>query len=577
MRLAVVIALQLCDTFSHFTDSAVLPPLHPAARDQGHFGENTKVFRVQGRCRLFLDPSNTSSLSFTTGISDVPTYTDPEGDTCSLGECACNGKKRPVLEAVEEAAAPVEKVVRVLLAEVLRRAAVGVVGLQVALSQLHFQTSRAVNLPSQAHRILQPQRITSKNPAQRPKKGTNEGQASKAPNTDQKATQAAKSRKKSDNKIPNPSVSLRVSPSLNSGQPLRSSALDDDPKATLPQTLADDPTATSTQTLGAKSIAIPSQTLIGQNTATNSEVSVKAEDSSVVVDTTPLLTATGIVSSWETDGTPVPTTLDVSAVPQSTSPVPPEATFKCPLKATAGNGTKLVKRTGAPPTDGGAGLRMKIIPRAGGTYAGFVPFQHLLDCAELRDYAEAGYNQIITHPDLANGVIIVSALWIRGVGVVVASKPRAGAGRSDDDVAGYFNHQAQSWFPVYYNLIRNRYHLDRPGEIDKWHAEDVALIWGATELYNDQSARHSEYTPSRLRTFNWNADILAYGKYRTGDEAGFKPPCGYLNVAGAHMLPSCASVLADLRVRYVPTPWNPDIWAIPSRPPYRGPRSGSRL
>ncbi|KAL8879057.1 MAG: hypothetical protein Q9198_003258, partial [Flavoplaca austrocitrina] len=320
--------------------------------------------------------------------------------------------------------------------------------------------------------------------------------------------------------------------------------------------LLDDPLAVTAE---------PQQTLEGEATATDQSLMAETGDASSAIESPSLPTPTDVGSSPEPVETPLPTTLETSNSPQTTFTPPPEASLACPPKSTgvstAASAKSLVNRAGAPATDSGAGLQMRVLYSLGATYWGFVGFQHDLDCWELKEYAVAAYNQIRNKPNI-NGIIIVAALWLPNVGVVVGSKPRAAPGpgteiqRSNAVSAGLAD-IAQSYFPAYWDLVTNRYHRDprRQGEIDKWHAEDVALIMGGYflggyEHRRDQDLGLSQLAPP-LNNMPEGTMSLAYGKYRANDPVGFKPACGLGSNQNALLQRPCAEILADLGVKYV--------------------------
>ncbi|KAL9033815.1 MAG: hypothetical protein Q9180_005749, partial [Flavoplaca navasiana] len=332
---------------------------------------------------------------------------------------------------------------------------------------------------------------------------------------------------------------------------------------------ADDSTIASAETLEDQSsllddplavTAEPQQTLEGEATATDESLMAETGDASSAIESPYLPTLADVGTSPESVETPLPTTLETSNPPQTTFTPPPEASLACPPKSTgvsaAASNKPLVKRAGAPATDFGAELQMREMYGLGATYWGYVGFQHDLDCWELKEYAVVGYNQIRNKPNI-NGIVIVAALWIPKVGVVVGSKPRAAPGpgtetQRSNAVAAQMADIAESWFPAYWNLVRHRYHRDprRQGEIDKWHAEDIALIMGGYEWSQAEALRLSD-APPPLRKMPEGTMSLAYGKYRANDPVGFKPACGLGSNENALLQRPCAEVLADLGVKYV--------------------------
>ncbi|KAL8887237.1 MAG: hypothetical protein Q9192_006356 [Flavoplaca navasiana] len=227
-----------------------------------------------------------------------------------------------------------------------------------------------------------------------------------------------------------------------------------------------------------------------------------------------------------------------AAVGQGDSSAPSEATIKCtprPQDASVGEatGTDVVKR--ALPE-----LTMQHVPTLGNSYVGFVETDEDVDCAQLLQKAREGYNQIIQLPGIFNNNIVVAALFLKNVGVVVASKPRFSLDVSAITVDRELRRLAQTYYPTYYNEVRNRQHFTSTDSLAVWHAEDLALIYGALKWERE--------TGNPPTTFDWGAQMVAYGIYYVGAHPGPKPPCGPVNEQAAEMQPSCSKVLRVLEV-----------------------------
>ena len=227
-----------------------------------------------------------------------------------------------------------------------------------------------------------------------------------------------------------------------------------------------------------------------------------------------------------------------AAVGQEDSSAPSEAMMKCNLEPQDGSAgmatdTDVVKR--ALPE-----ISMQQVSDLGNSYVGFVETDEHVDCAQLYQYAREGYNQVCEFPGIFNGNIMVAALFLKGVGVVVASKPRSSLDVSGITVDTELRQLAQTHYPTYYNEVVNRQHFASTDSLAVWHAEDLALIYGAIKW-----ARESGNPPT---TFDWNAQIVAYGIYNVGGRPGPKPPCGPVNEEAADMQPSCSKVLRLLEV-----------------------------
>ncbi|KAL8830858.1 MAG: hypothetical protein Q9170_005541 [Blastenia crenularia] len=326
----------------------------------------------------------------------------------------------------------------------------------------------------------------------------------------------------------------------------------------------------SETTLGVQDI--PSNTAIKsiQNGASSSggqllaTRSAEKGDSSLALMTRPPPTATDVDQSSGIDGAPPKTTRAVSTVSPMTSPVSSGRVITCSAKPTTAQTTTLStksldKRRDPPIRGDGYGLHMSTRAGLGGTYVGWVDIRADVDCFELAQFASAGYNQISSLPGINNGAIIVAALWIQDIGVVVGSKPRPGPGhfttqtQRGDAVAAELWRLVHEWFPAYLHANNGREHFDptKQTRLDLWHAEDVALVFGARLRHTLLAGRDYPRPPAPLIDFGYRAEILAYGKYHGRDTLGYKPPCGFANTDEAMMQPSCAAVLADLRVTYI--------------------------
>ncbi|KAI4269266.1 MAG: hypothetical protein LQ337_007391 [Flavoplaca oasis] len=229
---------------------------------------------------------------------------------------------------------------------------------------------------------------------------------------------------------------------------------------------------------------------------------------------------------------------EAAAVGQEDSSAPSEAMIQCTLEpqdASVGEATDadLVKR--ALPE-----LTMHHVSSLGNSYVGFVETDEDVDCAQLLQKAREGYNQIIQLPGVFNNNAMVAALFIKGVGVVVASKPHFSLDVSAIAVDRELRRLAQTYNPTYYNMVRNRQHFTSTDSLAVWHAEDLALIYGALKW-----ERESGNPPT---TFDWNAQMVAYGIYYVGGRPGPKPPCGPVNENAAEMQPPCSNILRRLEV-----------------------------
>ncbi|KAL9038165.1 MAG: hypothetical protein Q9180_003297, partial [Flavoplaca navasiana] len=288
--------------------------------------------------------------------------------------------------------------------------------------------------------------------------------------------------------------------------------------------LLDDPLAVTAE---------PQQTLEGEAKATDQSLIAETGDASSAIESPYLPTLTDVGTSPEPVETPLPTTLETS-----NSPVPPKASIECTLEpqdASVGEATDtdIVKR--ALPE-----ITMQHVPSLGNSYVGFVETYEDVDCAQLLQKAREGYNKIIQLPGIFNNNIVVAALFIKEVGVVVASKPHSSLDVSAITVDRELRQLAQTHYPTYFNLVRNRYHVKPIDSLAVWHAEDLALLHGARKW-----ERESGNPPT---TFNWAAQIVAYGIYEKEDHPGPKPPCGSGYEKAGMMQPPCSKVLRDLEV-----------------------------
>ncbi|KAL8952482.1 MAG: hypothetical protein Q9222_001623 [Ikaeria aurantiellina] len=277
--------------------------------------------------------------------------------------------------------------------------------------------------------------------------------------------------------------------------------------------------------------------------------------------TTPAVTPEpSIDSSSGTDGTPSPTKSASSTAPRKSFSAPPVATLTCPSRTkadpTAVDGRGLVKRTDAPVGGEVNQLHMALVPDLGGTYVGFVPLEREPGCREFGLFAQRGYEQIV--PGINYGTIIVATLWIPDVGVVVASKARPPPGltrgfeedKEKNAIAKRLVQKAALWFPDYYELVEYRTHLG-PTDLDNWHAEDVALCYGAKYWTDIMEKRYHATQKPPANFGEWEALATAYGKYNKDDVVGFKPACGSRSDEKVRITPPCAEVLADLKIRFV--------------------------
>ena len=204
-----------------------------------------------------------------------------------------------------------------------------------------------------------------------------------------------------------------------------------------------------------------------------------------------------------------------------------EITSSCPLKHKGGTkGTAKDKTLGkrAPPPD----VVMRSAAGYGKTRVGFVETEEAVSDDRIRQYARRGYEQI--QDRFVGGDIIVAALHVSGVGVVVASSARALSPEAFA-VAERLKTRAQNLLPAYWEEVKDRTHPSGLA-LNKWHAEDVAMVLGAACL-----ARGGE------------TKIATFGRYRPNAPLGPKPPCSGDN---APTKPPCRKVLNAMEVYIVP-------------------------
>ncbi|KAL8879904.1 MAG: hypothetical protein Q9198_002578 [Flavoplaca austrocitrina] len=204
-----------------------------------------------------------------------------------------------------------------------------------------------------------------------------------------------------------------------------------------------------------------------------------------------------------------------------------EITSSCPLKHKGGTkGTAKDKTLGkrAPPPD----VVMRSAAGYGKTRVGFVETEEAVSDDRIRQYARRGYEQI--QDRFVGGDIIVAALHVSGVGVVVASSARA-LSTEAFAVAERLKTRAQNLLPAYWEEVKDRTHPSGLA-LNKWHAEDVAMVLGAACL-----ARGGE------------TKIATFGRYRPNAPLGPKPPCSGEN---APTKPPCRKVLNAMEVYIVP-------------------------
>lgn len=152
-----------------------------------------------------------------------------------------------------------------------------------------------------------------------------------------------------------------------------------------------------------------------------------------------------------------------------------------------------------------------------------------MDPAEIKALAEKGYNAIKDRYNF-NGNVIVSALFIPGLGVAVGSKPR-GMGVANELLEK--SHRISNkpapvseWFQRYWELIETRDSADCKSTEDLLHAEDMTIIKGADKYLLRQSMKE---WGSNLK-FSKGSHMVSYGKYSsqggTASAVGPKEPCG---------------------------------------------------
>ncbi|KAF2019498.1 hypothetical protein BU24DRAFT_459168 [Aaosphaeria arxii CBS 175.79] len=149
----------------------------------------------------------------------------------------------------------------------------------------------------------------------------------------------------------------------------------------------------------------------------------------------------------------------------------------------------------------------------------------------IKDFAQAGYNKIKDR--FTGGAVLVAALWIHGDGCYIVSKPRGDA-MVDFMFANRLT--APAW---------NSYNEERtdPDLEDRFHAEDGACFYVENRLPLSgkvPAGGNYEEISGGIRPF-----IAIYGKYRSSDKEGFKPPCG-----GGNADPPCTLEMSWLHIDY---------------------------
>ncbi|KAF5858050.1 hypothetical protein ETB97_004919 [Aspergillus alliaceus] len=137
------------------------------------------------------------------------------------------------------------------------------------------------------------------------------------------------------------------------------------------------------------------------------------------------------------------------------------------------------------------------------------------DQNEIKALAKKGY-ELIKDKFKFNGNVIVSALFIPGIGVAVGSKPR-GDGIADilldkTHRVGHSYQHVGEWFKRYWNLIQGRQTMDEEcckKREDLLHAEDLAVLKAADEYLNQQKL----HTWGNNLNFPKGTHIVSYGKY----------------------------------------------------------------
>lgn len=639
MRLTAIAALQLLETFSHFSDSATLPSQHLASRDQTRetrqeFDETTTILKEQGLCRFYpdstdkrgnelgtcepkcgdlvkkdVDAGGGNSVGCTAGGDSIPGHTDPDGDKYHSGQCVCEVPTSDqlvdgvllTLPIVTDIGCPILYSAFDAILDAGEAAISGErtsmdVGMKAAIQAAKTVSSSGGKASSfldwfdhpcgdnkyanVINQIFGPLSnvsndfvlSTDTNPTngkeKRSPKGGRGGGGAGGRSSASSGGGGGGSKggsgpvSGSKPKVPTPKGKT---PQKKDEKKVQSSKAAKKPSPTTAEAAAG-PTHATNSEKKKQPLSHGNGKGTAQATTPTKSVASKLQQTSPVIPKTSIIKGTSSTSakssqvkSQASQSTALTSTLEVSTVPKPSSTVPAKAILNCPAKSVTNASTvddeRLVKRADV---GGGAEIRMRMASRLGGTYYGFAPFNYDIDCWELGEYAIRGYRQISTQPGITDGTIIVAAIWIATVGVVVGSKPRAGVGsaqRGEDAIAQELRGMAQAYFPVYWNLVSGRRHLDRTGPLDVWHAEDVALIFGGYEWSQAMAFRDPHRTtPPVLRHFRWQAESLAYGKYNRHDQVGFKPACGQGNVDGARMQPPCADVLTDLGIAWIRTP-----------------------
>ncbi|KAI4152047.1 MAG: hypothetical protein L6R39_001911 [Caloplaca ligustica] len=369
------------------------------------------------------------------------------------------------------------------------------------------------------------------------KKGGQTSTQKKTSSTTASSSTSTKS-SKVDSRSPS-STALSVS-----NQPVKSK----DPSAAVTTGLQDLPSAVPSATLSDLSFLsnkppLPtnvqsSQTSEDDSVATDGALSAETAESPLAISTSPLPTATGIESTGAIDGTAIPTTLDTSTIAQTTFSSSPSEAVTCPFDSTTQQSKEFVRRARGPYP-----LLMQKMGGLGRTYVGTVRYDKggEPDDGELMDYAKEGYDKIRNEPGINHGIIMVAALWIPRVGVIVGSKAREGPGANDTEVAKKLRENAAAWYPPYWSVVQGR--TGPLGALDKWHAEDTAIVWGARYR---SLVTHCASTDLILGTM-----IAAYGKYNAASKIGPKPPCGAYDPSRSHLRPDCREVIKRLRIASV--------------------------
>ncbi|KAI4271043.1 MAG: hypothetical protein LQ337_006294 [Flavoplaca oasis] len=169
------------------------------------------------------------------------------------------------------------------------------------------------------------------------------------------------------------------------------------------------------------------------------------------------------------------------------------------------------------------------------------------DC--LMAYAKKGFEQVEKGGLYQYGVILISALFVPGVGVLVGSKPRENipVDPSPLTVAEHFRNAAAE-FPFYALEINRRTSTDPKAKpIDLWHSEDNVFLHGAEEYCKAKGIK-----PIDFKGFPTHTSVATYGRSSAFTAAELNPsyklPCGG---PGAKINPSCRQVLSKLKVSFV--------------------------